>query len=1056
MKIKDKIIPLSSMSGPHAMRCAVFAAEDTIVKPGVQQLMKCITPVAVMKTALVEPSPASNHGLLTGRTLVDMSTETFYVCTANLSHRPINIKSGTVLAIAEAVDEVEADISQSEVTGGPDLPSHLLDLFDRSSKNLSAEQRGKLKHFLIHHQCAFSRSDDDVGRTSLVKHQIDVGESKPVRVQPRRIPMHRRDEVNQLVENMKSAGVIEESQSPWRSPIVLVRKKNGSTRFCVDYRQLNFVTKKDSYPLPRIDETLDSLSGSVWFSTLDLNSGYWQVEMDSRDKEKTAFTTGHNLYQFTVMPFGLCNAPATFERLMELALKGINGTECLVYLDDIIVLGSSFENHMANLGHVFDRLVCHGLKLKAPKCSLFQDEARYLGHVVSANGVQTDPDKIRAVNDWPVPHTKKEVKSFLGLCAYYRRFIGGFSTIAKPLHVLTEERTPYIWSKECQNAFEMLKKRLTESPILAYPTSDGEFILDCDASHTGLGAVLSQIQDGAEKVIEFYSKTLSKPEQNYCATRKELLAIVKAIEHFNCYLYGRKFRVRSDHSALRWLLSFKNPEGQMARWIERLQGFDFDIQHRPGRIHSNADALSRRPCGDNCLHCNKHETVSVQRLAAVGNDWATAQESDVDLRQVKSWLKNGAKPEWHDIVSQSGTLKSYWSMFDSLHLVNDVVLRKSSEQNEQLDQIIVPVACRTDALTEAHNSTSGGHFGIQKTFQKLRSRFYWPGQRHDTQIWCSKCVICHERKGPSTRNRGQLVPMTTGVPFERVGIDILGPFPVTLRDNRYVIVFMDYFTKWPEAIGIPDMTAETVTNVFITHWVSKYGVPYEIHSDQGRNFEAAVFKQMLNVLGSGKTRTTALHPRCDGLVERHNRTLLDYLAKFVDSEQTDWDKYLPIAMMAYRSAVHDSTKYSPAMMLFGHELALPMDLWRGLTEKPSSSHDFVYNLKLKLHKIHELARAYLKNQVEKMKRNYDERAVRTEFAEGDLVSLYTPTKRKGRSPKLQRDWTGPYKVLKKISPLVYTIHKPPKGKSINVNIERLAKYPISLLDGTSATNGGAV
>ncbi|CAK1579090.1 unnamed protein product [Parnassius mnemosyne] len=331
-----------------------------------------------------------------------------------------------------------------------------------------------------------------------------------------------------MIEGMVKDGVIEPSSSPWCSPVVLVKKKDGSMRFCVDYRRLNDVTKKDSYPLPRIDDTLDMLTGVKWFNTLDLKSGYWQVKIDPKDKEKTAFSTGKGLWQFKVMPFRLCNAPATFERLMKLVLTGLIGDACLVYLDDIIIVGRTFEEHLQNLERVLMKIQSANLKLSPKKCSLFKRQVSFLGYVVSEEGIRTDPEKIVAVEEWPVPKDKTQ-----------------------------------------------------------------EFIVDTDASDRGLGSVLSQGNGDQEIVIAYFSKSLSKPERNYCVTRRELLAVVKSLQHFSKYLLGRKFHLRTDHAALKWLLQFKNPEGQVARWIELLQEYDFVIEHRSGKSHGNADAFSR-------------------------------------------------------------------------------------------------------------------------------------------------------------------------------------------------------------------------------------------------------------------------------------------------------------------------------------------------------------------------------------------------------------------------------------------------------------------------------
>ncbi|GBN32942.1 Retrovirus-related Pol polyprotein from transposon 297 [Araneus ventricosus] len=448
----------------------------------------------------------------------------------------------------------------------------------------------------------------------MTQHRINTGDHPSIKQYSRRLPLARKEEADNLVKEMVDNGIIEESSGPRASPIVLVKKKDGSTRFCVDYRKPNEITKKDSYPLPRIDDTLDALNGSQWFTTLDLKSGYWQIEIRPEDREKTAFTTDQGLWKFKVMPFGLCNAPSTFERLMEIVLRGLSSEACLVYLDYIIIVGRTFEEHLNNLCKVFQRLQKANLKLNLKKCRFFQKEVTYLGHVISAEGVKTDPEKIKAVVDWPRPETVHELRSFLGLCTYYRRFVKNFPTIARPLHKLTEAKSNFNWTEECEKSFNGL-------------------------NNEGIGAALSQNIGNQERVIAYFSKSLGKPERNYCVTRKELLAIVKSIEHFHHYLYGRKFLLRTDHASLRWLLNFKEPEGQIPRWIQRLQEYDFEIQHRKGTSHGNADALSRRPCTESCKHCTNAEKkfgmeidISVKVLTTTSVDpWSSYEIQKAQL-----------------------------------------------------------------------------------------------------------------------------------------------------------------------------------------------------------------------------------------------------------------------------------------------------------------------------------------------------------------------------------------------------------------------------------------
>ncbi|GBM18800.1 Retrovirus-related Pol polyprotein from transposon 297 [Araneus ventricosus] len=472
------------------------------------------------------------------------SREAIPVRVLNLDNKPKTVDKGAVIATCEPVVDTVA---------GPQEFSESLRLLSilKNLEGLNEEQRTAVKELLQEFQNLFSASDSDVGRCNMTQHRINTGNNPPIKQYPRRLPLAKKEETERLVKEMMDNGIIEESSGPWASPIVLVKKKDESTRFCVDYRKLNEITIKDSYPLPRIDDTLDALDGSQWFSTLDLKSGYWQVEIQPEDKEKTAFTTGQGLWQFKVMPFGLCSDPATFERLMETVLRGLMSEACLVYLDDIIIVGRTFAEHLNNIRKVLQRLQKANLKLSPKKCRFFRKEISYLGHIISADGVKTDPEKSKAVVDWPRPETVHDLRSFLGLCTYYHRFVRNFSAIARPLHKLTETRSNFNWTEKCEKSFNSLKQVLITSPILTYPRTDKEFILDTDASNEGIRAVLSQKIGNEECVITYFSKSLGKPERNYCVTRKELLAFVKSIEHFHHYLYGRKFLLRTDHASLR-------------------------------------------------------------------------------------------------------------------------------------------------------------------------------------------------------------------------------------------------------------------------------------------------------------------------------------------------------------------------------------------------------------------------------------------------------------------------------------------------------------------------
>ena len=381
--------------------------------------------------------------------------------------------------------------------------------------------------------------------------------------------------------------------SAWSAPTVLVTKKDGTTRFCVDYLRLNNNTKKDAFPLPLIDDSLNSLSGQSWFSTLDLASGYWQVRLSEDAKPKTAFATHSGLFQFAVMPFGLCNAPATFERLMSQVMRGLHWKRCLVYIDDILVFGNDFESALHSLELVLTRVAEYGLQLKSTKCNLFRTSIPFLGHIVGCAGLECDPNKVSA--NWIPPSTIKGVREFLGFTGYYRRFVPDYSTVAQPLVRLLGKDCTSKWTDACQDAFRALRALLIKAPVLAFPKEDLPYIVDTDASDYGIGGVLSQCIEGTEHVIAYYSKSLNPAQQKYCTTRRELLALVATLDHFKGYVWGPKFVVRTDHAALVWLKNLKNIQGMLARWLAKLQQFHFEIIHRPGAQHGNADGLSRCP-----------------------------------------------------------------------------------------------------------------------------------------------------------------------------------------------------------------------------------------------------------------------------------------------------------------------------------------------------------------------------------------------------------------------------------------------------------------------------
>ena len=462
-------------------------------------------------------------------------------------------------------------------------------------EELTRKQREELEELLDRYKEVFSQKNGKLGKSSVIQHEIHT-KGAPIRQPYRRQNPYVRQMEQEQVEEMLEQEVIRPSMSPWASPVVMVKKKDGSMRFCVDYRKLNEVTEKDAYPLPRIDDTLESLHGACYFSTLDLKSGYWQVPVKEEHKKKTAFrTSAGRLYEWNRLPFGLCNAPATFSRLMDHVLTGLSWEICLFYLDDIIVFSRTWEEHLTRLETVFKRLVEQGLTLGASKCKLAATEVEFLGHIVSKEGLRPNPALLQSIQQIPTPRTVRDVRSFLGLASYYRRFVKEFSKIATPLNRLLEKKkgNNIEWTKECEEAFCTLKEKLVTAPVAAYPDFSKPFRLYTDASNTGLGAILAQVQEGKERIICCASRSLSKSERNYSTTKKECLAIIWGIKNFRSYLLPRHFEIFTDHYSLQWLKSMKSEDAMLSRWAASLEDYDFEIKHRPGKKQGHVDALSR-------------------------------------------------------------------------------------------------------------------------------------------------------------------------------------------------------------------------------------------------------------------------------------------------------------------------------------------------------------------------------------------------------------------------------------------------------------------------------
>ena len=629
------------------------------------------------------------------------------------------------------------------------------------------------------------------------------------------------------------------------------------------------------------------------------------------------------------MPFGLANAPATFQRLMQTVLQDLTPSTCLVYLDDVIVFGRNSDTLLENVRNVLHRLEQAGLRLQPSKCTFMQRKVAFLGHVIGPEGVHTDPSKVAVVREWPTPQSAEEVRKFLGLASYYRRSVKNFSTIAAPLNRLTEKGRKFAWSPACEDAFVTLRASLTTTPTLAFPDfseDSGQFTLDTDASDTGIGAVLSQIgQDAAEHVIAYGSRALTKSERNYCTTRKEMLALVTFIKHFRPYLLGREFVVRTDHQALKWLQTFRDAEGQVARWQEALQEYNFRCIHRPGVKHGNADALSRRPARHHGDCPSQDSSIAQISLADPQSaEWAELQKHDPELALIYDRIRtHGVKPSKAEIQSTSWETHCLWNQWNRLQLFDGVLFLVYEGHHGR--RIVVPRSQVQSVLQTTHDQL--GHPGQRKMDIAVGQRFWWRNERRDVVNFCARCGECLRFKPPHQAFRAPLQPITSGYPNQIVAMDFVGPLPQTPRGNRYILVMVDLFTKWCEAVPLPSSDAVTTAQAIFDNWIARHGAPEQLHSDRASDFESRVIAELCQILNVSKTRTTAYHPQGNGQAERTNRTIKALLQAFTDEYNTrEWDRALQRCLLAYRATVHRSTGHSPHCMLTGREIRLPLDL----------------------------------------------------------------------------------------------------------------------------------
>lgn len=1023
---------------PVEQSFAIRAACDIVIPPLTSRVIRTTTPAHDMASCIFTPAHrfGSKHHIVVPHALLSVHNQTTALSLLNTTHSAKTIFKDTKLGDIRCFEQERCCYVAPQSPPSPQ-PSPLMSAntpattlsFDQSIGHLSSEQQHCLLPILNAHSSLFDLTTPTTINMN-VSHRIPIkAEHQPVQSYPYRKAAKERELISSQVDEMLRNHVIRPSSSPWSSPVVIVRKKDGTPRFCVDYRKLNLITERDVYPLPHIDDIIDRLAGSRFFTTLDLKSGYWQVPIAEEDKCKTAFVTTDGLFEFNVLPFGLSNAPATFQRTINTILGSLRWDIALVYLDDIIIYSRTLIDHLTHLTLVLTALSRANVKLNLTKCSFMRKELDYLGYRITQHGIKPTTRNVRKTVDFPQPTSTAQAYSFVQMAQYYRRFIPSFSTLAAPLTKFKVKSAPFVWDTDCEHSFQTIKKKLGQYPLLSFPHHDStlQLKLHTDASNNGIGGVLHQSTDHGDQPITFLSRSLSATEKKFSTVEKECLALVWCITKLRPYLYGQRFVVWTDHHPLCWLNSKSSKNGRLDRWSIQLQEYTFDIKHTPGKSNCVADCLSRFPSDppddiadtrfDLMVHTFDHHQLSSIVSSFDSTKIAAAQSVDAKIQPI------------FDKLSSNVAVKSFC-------LTNGVVCKLVQRPGHPtLHLPVIPKLMINDLLAAFHDHPLSGHMGLTKTWLKIRDRFYWPGMYRTVKSYISACFKCQQCKVSRQTPAGLLEPIESpsGV-FDLIGLDFLGPLQRTPTGNKYILVCTDYLSKWAITQAVPDCTAETAARFLVEKVILQYGAPKKLLTDQGTHFVANLFEAITSRCGIHHITASTYHPQTNGLTERFNSTLAGSIRTYVNQQQSDWDEFLSAVTFAYNTSKQASTEIEPFKLMFGRTPSLPFDPPKGIVDL-SSTNDYYLQLTRFLQQAKALARRNVHNQQVVYKNRYDQRRQHIQLRAGQLVLLkqMMPKYLKKFSPK----YYGPFHVIQQRGRLSYLVKHVDDGYTEVAHVSRI-------------------
>jgi len=1063
---------------------------------------EAILPVRVNKTfarhnkhCLIEPLPSlQNLYISMARAIVPVHNNSSFCRVLNPTNATVYLKRHTPLGITSSLP-INAVCEYTKSTSPQ--PTPLIDsstqLQELQAKGLQVDatgfsdaQRDQLIALLYANRDLFTSDLSELPGTDVMTHTIDTGDARPIRQRPYRHSVEARKEIDRQIDVLLESGIIEPSDSPWGSPVVLVRKKNNTHRLCIDLRRVNSVTKASFFPLPLLEDVLHTVSENnpSIFTSLDMSSGFYQLPLDEASKPKTAFVTHRGNFHFKRLPFGISNAPASYQSLMAKVLRGILFSYALCYLDDILCMSDSPEKHCEHLSEIFDRFRQAKLRFNPNKCKIALPKVLYLGHVLSKDGVSVDESKVSLIQNFPVPQNSTQLRSFLGISNYYRKFIKHFSIKTANLRSLLKRDAKFVWNSAHQTEFDFLKQALTSAPILAFPNMQRDFILTTDACTSGIAYILSQLDDhGREHVIAYGGRGLRKSEINWSISELECLAIIEGTRNYHTYLASRPFCIVTDHVSLTYLKTLKAGRGRLQRWALHLQGYNFTVRYKAGKTLTSADGLSRRDYptpesemenDDDVLDdsnfiahidadifdsvCTaKHtrpknrerysinfeyelaETDSVSAdtpviIAPLADNYDIPQAQRVcpDFSHIIDYLSSGILPD-NDIEARRVVAESeHYSLLDGkLFHLHRPRTKGKHRLTPVVQQLCLPRTLRDEVFQAYH--THNGHPGFDKLYETIRNKYYWPRMYAELSQFVKCCKDCQETKRPVHNKKAPLKSLPVEDVFSRFHLDFLGPLPPS-NGFRYILVAIDSTSLFPEIHPTQTCDADETAKVLYEQVFCRYGCPFSILTDRGANFRSSLISALCQLFKVKQIFTSSYHPQTNSRAENMNSIILKSLRIYC-TDQTDWSTLLPAISWSYRASTTTSLGFSPFRVLFGKEMRTPIDtsLLNDIRTSPSID-AYMQQMLPKIELTRKIACDNINDCNNRTQFYYNRDTAYPSYVVGQKVLLYDPVTGKGVAKKLKRRWVGPFLVTDVGAGYTYKLRRCDSGQLLKAYV----------------------